>query len=218
MVHRNSSDLGYHPYPFGDRVRGRSERGGLSHFDRLKTNVYIDGFNFYYRCVKGTPYKWLDFSKLCALLLPSRSSSINRIRYFTARVKPFPDNPDAPIRQQVYLRALSTIPNLQITYGHSLTNEVSMRLVAPPAGGSKWARVIKTEEKGSDVNIATYLLLDAFRGDCQAAMIISNDSDLVEPIRVIKTEFGIKILLVVPPRKPSAALVPLADLSKPSTW
>ena len=23
-------------------------------------NVYIDGFNLFYRCLKGTPYKWLD--------------------------------------------------------------------------------------------------------------------------------------------------------------
>jgi hypothetical protein len=37
--------------------------------------------------------------------------------------------------------------------------------------------VIKTEEKGSDVNLATYLLLDAFKQDCEAAVVISNDSD-----------------------------------------
>jgi hypothetical protein len=32
--------------------------------------------------------------------------------------------------------------------------------------------VWKTEEKGSDVNLACYLLLDAFDGDCEAAVII----------------------------------------------
>lgn len=46
--------------------------------------------------------------------------------------------------------------------------------------------VIKTEEKGSDVNLATYLLLDAFQSRCEAAVVVSNDSDLREPIRVVQ--------------------------------
>jgi len=49
-------------------------------------NVYVDGFNLYYRCVKGTPHKWLDVSSLAAKLLHS-GTQINRIRYFTARVR-----------------------------------------------------------------------------------------------------------------------------------
>ena len=96
----------------------------------LKTNVYIDGFNFYYRCVKGTAYKWLDFSKLCPLLLP-KTFRINRFRYFTAHIKPLPHDPDAPRRQQVYLRALATIPDLTVSYGHFLTNETTMPLANP---------------------------------------------------------------------------------------
>ncbi len=54
-------------------------------------------------------------------------------------------------------------------------------------------RVIKTEEKGSDVNLATYLLLDAFRGDFDQAIVVSNDSDLAEPIRIVQTEFGFAV-------------------------
>ena len=176
----------------------------------MKTNVYIDGFNFYYRCVKKTPYKWLDFSKLCAFLLPA-PAKINRIRYFTARVKPFPDNPDVPARQQVYLRALSLIPNLEITYGAFLTHPKRMRLVAPPPGGPKYVTVINTEEKGSDVNLATSLLVDAFKKDCEAAMIISNDSDLIEPIRIVRKEFGVRIVLALPKKKPSVDLMKHAD-------
>lgn len=177
----------------------------------MKTNVYIDGFNFYYRCVKGTPYKWLDFSKLSALLLP-KNAKVNRIRYFTARVTPLPGNPDAPIRQQMYLRALGTIPNLEVTFGHFLTNETTMPLAAPPPGGPKFVRVLRTDEKGSDVNLATHLLLDAFKKDCQAALIISNDSDLVEPIRIVREQFSVRIVLAVPPKKPSVALLKQAHL------
>ena len=28
------------------------------------TNLYIDGFNLYYRALKDTPFRWLDLRKL----------------------------------------------------------------------------------------------------------------------------------------------------------
>ena len=87
---------------------------------RVATNVYVDAFNLYYGCLKGTPYRWLDLGALCRRLLPK--DGINRIRYFTATVSARPDNPDAPQRQQVYLRALETIPGLSIHYGHYLSH------------------------------------------------------------------------------------------------
>jgi hypothetical protein len=116
----------------------------------MKANVYVDGFNLYYGAVKATPYRWLNIAALCQLLLPC--DQINRIEYFTALVSPRPNNPDQPTRQRTYLRALMTIPNLSITYGHFLLHDVSMPLAAPGCG---FARVVKTEEKGSDVNLAT---------------------------------------------------------------
>ncbi len=57
-----------------------------------------------------------------------------------------------------------------------------MPLANPRPGGARTVEVVKTEEKGSDVNLATYLLLDAFRRRCDSAVVISNDSDLAEPI------------------------------------
>ena len=51
-------------------------------------NVYFDGFNFFNGCVRGTPYKWCDLCALCELHFPN--DQINRIRYFTARVKARP--------------------------------------------------------------------------------------------------------------------------------
>jgi len=49
----------------------------------LIANVYIDGFNLYYGCLKGTLDKWLDPAALARRLLPA--DTIKRIRYFTAR-------------------------------------------------------------------------------------------------------------------------------------
>jgi len=48
----------------------------------VRTNVYVDGFNLYYGCLKGTPYRWLDLDAFCHRLLPR--DRIHRIRYFTA--------------------------------------------------------------------------------------------------------------------------------------
>lgn len=159
-----------------------------------KTNVYVDGFNLYYGSLQGSPYKWLDLAALCGVLLPS--DHIHRIRYFTALITPRPgDDPQKPQRQQTYIRALDTIPHLSVHYGHFLTNQVRMKVVTPPPST---IMVYKTEEKGSDVNIASYLLLDAAKGDCDVAVVVSNDSDLKEPIALAQSEFGVKVGVVNP--------------------
>ena len=174
----------------------------------MATNVYVDAFNLYYGCLKGTPYRWLDLGALCARLLPK--DRINRIRYFTATVSARTDNPNAPQRQQVYLRALETIPGLSIHYGHYLTHITRMPLATPPQRGARTVEVVKTEEKGSDVNLATYLLLDAFQRDCKVAVVISNDSDLKLPIEIAQTDLGIRVGVVNPhpPARRSRALQP----------
>jgi len=110
-----------------------------------------------------------------------------------------PGDPDAPTRQTVYLDALKAhIPELTVTLGHFLQNEVPMRLARPPLIGSKYARVLKTEEKGSDVNLALHLLNDAWHDRYDCAVICSNDSDLAEALRLVKTEHNKTVILTVP--------------------
>jgi len=156
-----------------------------------ETNVYVDGFNFYYGAAKDTPYKWANLKALCEKVLPH--IRIKRLRYFTALVKPTPTDLQKRQRQEIYLRALETIPNLTLHYGHYLQSTVRMRLANPPAKGPKSVEVLKMEEKGSDVNIATYMLVDAFRHDCDQLVVVTNDSDLSEPIRIINHELGIPV-------------------------
>lgn len=174
----------------------------------MKTNVYIDGFNLYYGAVKATPFKWLDLAALVAKLFPR--NEINRIRYFTAIVDARPSDPQQPVRQQTYLRALHTIPNLSVHLGTFRTRPVRMTLVHRPRTGPKTAEVWKTEEKGSDVNLASYLLLDGFRKDCEVAIVFSNDADLKEPIAIAQNELGLKVGVVNPhpPRRRSLDLQP----------
>jgi len=81
----------------------------------MRTRVYVDGFNLYYGALKGTPFKWLDPVRLTTTLIP-QNYRIDRLHYFTARVSGKLD-PGAPSRQQVYLNALSTLPDVEI---HSL--------------------------------------------------------------------------------------------------
>ena len=162
----------------------------------MVTNVYIDGFNFYYGCMRGTPYRWLNLEAFCAKLLPK--DDINRIRYFTAMVSARPGDPDAPLRQKTYLRALATLPRISIHLGHFLSNPVWMRLAKPSAAGPKRVQVIKTEEKGSDVNLASLLLMDGFKRDCDTVVIVSNDSDLREPVRIARRELGLTVGVVNP--------------------
>lgn len=180
----------------------------------MRTRVYVDGYNLFYACLKGTTYKWLNVHALVASLLPR--NDIDKVRYFTAQVSARPHDPGQPQRQQTYFRALSTVPEIEIHLGHFLTHEVSMPDAAAWSSGRYHpVRVMKTEEKGSDVNLATHLLMDAFDGLFDAAVIISNDSDLKEPIFQVSNRFGKKIVLLAPrSTRISGALRPLAHFIK----
>ena len=173
-----------------------------------RVNVYVDGFNLYYGAVKGTPFRWLDLHKLSERVLKP-GSQVNRIRYFTALVDGRKD-PQTPRRQQAYLRALGTISNLTIHYGSFVTHPKTLPLVA----GGGMARVLRTDEKGSDVNLASHLLLDAFAGDFETALIMSNDSDLAFPIRAVRKRLGLTVGVACPVARgsrPSRLLVEAAD-------
>jgi hypothetical protein len=58
----------------------------------MKANIYVDGFNLYYGSLKRTPFRWLDISALCRLLLPN--DTLHGIKYFTALVDRRPQDPD----------------------------------------------------------------------------------------------------------------------------
>jgi hypothetical protein len=179
-----------------------------------RTNVYIDGFNFYYGAVRHTPYKWLNLARLCQLLLPAPHFAIHQIKYFTARVQARPTDPDQPVRQDLYLRALRTIPNLSIIFGHFLTNECSMPLAGQNPLTPAYVRVVKTEEKGSDVNLATHLLNDGHNGDYEVGVIVSNDSDLVEPVRIVRQELNLQVGILNPHQRGSRELSQYATFYK----
>ncbi len=170
----------------------------------VKTYIYIDGFNLYYGALIGTPYKWLDLLQMCRKLLPK--NEISKIKYYTATVSARPTDPDQPVRQQTYLRAIATIPDLEIVYGQFLQSTVRMMRAKPLPTGEKFVDVIKTEEKGSDVNIATHMVHDGHRGLYDVAVIVSNDSDLLEPVKIVRHELGKPVGMICPHKHPSFTL------------
>jgi uncharacterized LabA/DUF88 family protein len=194
----------------------------------VRTNVYIDGFNLYYGRLKRSPYKWLDLERFCDSILPK--NQVQRIIYCTAKVLSRPHDPDQPLRQLTYLRALATLPRVTVEFGTFLVGVTRAPLVESDPQTGRWQMagnqpllktdpqgnvvtdwILKTEEKGSDVNLGSHLLRDAYRGDCDCAVVISNDSDLITPLRMAQQDRGIIIGLIPPRPKGSFELKRLAS-------
>lgn len=163
----------------------------------MKTHIYIDGFNLYYRMLKANPhYRWLNIVQLCEELLPN--NDIEAVNFYTARVSSKVKQ-GAKVRQDQYLAALQRLPKVSIYYGNFQIGRKWAGLIHPPRFKPvptlnvlepvpDVVRVQKIEEKGSDVNLASHLLRDAFQKRFQVAAVLSNDTDLVEPIRIVSQE------------------------------
>ena len=160
--------------------------------------------------MQDTPYRWLDLRELARLLLPKHD--VGRIRYFTALVTSRGNDPTQAQRQQAYLRALRTLPNFTIHYGHFLAKTKRRPLAQLPQTGSRTVEILDVEEKGSDVNLASYLLLDGFKDEYEMAVVISNDSDLQVPIRIARTSLGKQVGVFDPSRRRSF------ELHNASSW
>jgi uncharacterized LabA/DUF88 family protein len=184
-----------------------------------RTIVYVDGFNFYYGAVRGTRWKWLDPVALFRNVLGPQNSLV-RLKYFTARVRPSPSDPNVNVRQDAYLRALQAYcPLVELYFGHFLRHRVIMEHANPPPPS---VEVYKNEEKGSDVNLALHVLNDAWQNTYDCAVVVSNDSDLSESLRLVKAQHR-KLIGVVTPgapaRRTSFQLSQHADFVKPiRTW
>lgn len=176
----------------------------------MQTIVYIDGFNLYYGACRHPGRRWLDPSALCGRLLPN--DEVQEIAFCTANVKKDPADPGKQDRQRIYHRALRTIPNLEVHLGRFVPKRVRGRLI-DHAKGEPQERVVETyEEKGTDVNIASLLLKDAFEKRFESAVVISNDGDLKMPIQIVRSDLGLPVTVVNPILDPakrrSAALSP----------
>jgi len=136
-------------------------------------------------------------------------------------VDALPHDKQAPGRQDIYLRALRTIPNLTIHEGRFASWPrwlPRFPLIYPdPTKPPKLVQVLKTEEKGSDVNLATFLLIDCFSNDFDEAVVISNDSDLLLPIEMVTNKMGKTVVVINPNSDRHRALIVNRDLKRASS-
>lgn len=195
----------------------------------MRAIFYIDGFNFYFLRTRYQPqFKWLNMKALADVIVQP-GTVVQAVRYYTAPVSGKVDH-GAPTRQQALLSALRTVPEITVHLGRFLYTEKWAGLVQPPRAkpdGYQWnlpapavVYVAKTEEKGSDVNLASHLVRDAFVNAFDVAYVLTDDTDLVEPIRIVTQEVGKQVCVVAPcrPRNsnrpiPSPALLQVASFS-----
>lgn len=106
------------------------------------------------------------------------------------------------IHQQKYLEALSTFPKVQIIEGYYNRFRVKMPFAKEPCKSCEktgdYAVVWKNEEKRSDVNLATAMLVDAFGNAADTFVLISGDSDLAGPLDVIRHQLKKQALVFNP--------------------
>ena len=166
-------------------------------------------------------WKWLDLRALATLYATWKDAAVHRVVYCTARVND-PDDPAQTQRQDFYMRALKQAGSVDVIeegYYSSWAKEAVM--TAEPAGaraprtmldqqarlswshglrvrrngtGMLFATVRKREEKGSDVNVAAHLLTDVLQSRVDAAIVVSNDSDLALPIRIAREHVPVGVL------------------------
>ncbi len=167
--------------------------------------AYIDGFNLYYGCLKNSNQKWLNIDHL--LKLVTKNNTIDKIYYFTARVSGTPSEPGKPQRQNIYFRALMSLGNVEIVYGHFLSHPVTMPETTPSKQlTGRRVCVLKIEEKGSDVNLASYLLRDTFNDQFNQALVLTNDSDLATPVKMVRDDIGKRVTILNPHKYPARKL------------
>lgn len=158
--------------------------------------AYIDGLNLYYGALKNRPaLKWLNPLAMVEKLVPQED--IKLVRYFSAWTVRTRSDPDAPARQAIYFRALRTIPSLTIHEGR-MAVRTKTGVVLPKATPPQIATLEVFEEKRTDVNLASHLLLDAFEGRYDTAIVVSNDSDLTTPIEMVTSALNKRVITVNP--------------------
>lgn len=165
-----------------------------------RVTVYIDGFNLYFGIVESgyTQCKWLNLYSLSKSLLKP-SQELIKVKYFTSRVS---NDPDKQKRQTTFIEALETI-GIKIYYGSFQSDPIDCRRC-----GHIW---VNYNEKMTDVNIATQMMIDAYQDKYDMAMLISGDSDLVPPIRAIHENFKNKrVFVAFPPKRYNSSIAVVA--------
>lgn len=159
---------------------------------------YIDGFNLYFGMIEAglRSCKWLDINKL-ALAGIKHNQELIGVKYFTSNIT---NNPPKESRQRIYIDALQTTGVIVIK------GKYESKQVICEGCGKIWYR---SNEKKTDVNIATNMIFDALQNKFDIAILISGDSDLIPAINMVNNQFSPKKVCVAFP--PSRHNISVAD-------
>lgn len=194
--------------------------------ENLRTIAYVDGYNLYYGCLKGTPYKWLDLVHLIETILRIQdpSSELLLVKYFTAPIKARLASQAqlATKAQQDYHRALVACGRLELFEGwYSLERAFATSYQDPP-DKQKRVPIWRLEEKESDVALAMHLYRDAVKNACDQVIVVSSDSDFVPAMKMVRIDAPAVRLGIIFPRReaePSVTRRPAnARMSNQAHW
>ena len=186
--------------------------------NKKRTIIYIDGYNLYYVLLKGSTSKCLDLIALVRALL-NDSHEITEIRYYTSIVKPSPYDAASVERQNVYLQAVGTLKIVKVILGFYSKHTALMvpqRKKCAVCEESKdgYVRVMKLEEKRSDVNLAIDAVADAALDRADSIVLITGDSDQTGTIEKIRKQFKKPVIVFDPHEKESQHLKKAATFYK----
>ncbi len=176
----------------------------------MRTIVYVDGFNFYYGCLKSTSFKWLDLYKLfneqlIHTVVPE--SELLAVKFFTADIKANFSRLGkiSETAQRIYHNALiASLGNTEIIKGYYSTERSKPPLYKHPPDKNNTVEVWKLEEKQTDVKMALSIYHDVVSNACDQIVICTNDTDLVPVLELIKKHYSnIQIGAVIPTTKKS---------------
>ncbi len=154
--------------------------------------AYVDGFNLYFGLKKKgwRYYYWLNIKTLCEQLIAPGQKLLS-IKYFTSRVN---GDPSKSGRQDAFIRALKTIPNMEILHGRYGTRGYRCHHCT-------YEGQVPTE-KMTDVRIASEMIADAFQNKYDTAFLVSGDRDLVPAVEIIRDIFPHRhIKVIFPPKR-----------------
>ncbi len=171
----------------------------MADVEKQRVIVYVDGFNFYYglKHDRWRRYYWLDvvaFFEMC--MRPDQE--LVAVKYFSAR----PTDIGKSERQNAFFQANKENPKFKLILGKYLKKKIEC---------FKCHNIIHTyEEKESDVRIATQIVADAYQKNCDVAIIVSADSDMVPAIE-LAMEAKQKVFIYFPPNQYSNNLATMGS-------
>jgi len=151
--------------------------------------LFVDGFNVYHSLKSNPKYHkflWLDFRTL-AELFTKKNDTISGLYYFSACAT---WRPKSMKRHRILIDALKS-RGVKAILGKFKEKDKYCSLCK---------RCFKSrEEKQTDVNIAVHLVKEAFLDKYDTAFLMTNDTDLIPAIKVVKDHFPQKKIGVLFP-------------------